>query len=176
MEINSSAVSYRSHLQQHFSNGRRTLIGLVVLTVVNLGLLLTNGDLYLLFSASVPYYLTWLGKAMDNGFAAAVWTENGVFTATGLIIGVVILAVYFLFWVLSAKNGAWLWGALVLLGLDLLALVGVSTLVLEGLGSTLVDILIHIVAIYQIGKAAASWKKLQSLPPEVSYTVVTDDL
>lgn len=176
MEINPASVSYRANLQQHFNNGRRTLIGLVILTVINMGLLLTNGDLYLLFSASVPYYLAWLGKAMDNGFGTAVWTENGVFTATGLIMGMVILAVYFIFWALSRKNGAWLWAAVVLLCLDLLALVAVTTLVLGSLGSALVDILLHIVAIYQIGKGASTWKKLQSQPPEVSYTVVTGDL
>ena len=176
MEMHVSSVSYRAHLQQHVSNGRRTLIGLIILTVINLGLLLTNGDTYLLFSASVPYYLTWLGKVMDNSISGAVWTENGVFTATGLIVGMMILAVYFLFWVLSKKNSAWLWAAVVLLCLDLLALMAVSLLVLEGFGSTLVDVLIHIVAIYQIGKAAASWKKLQNLPPETSYTVVNDDL
>lgn len=175
METNSPAVSYRAHLQQQIAISRRTLIGVIVLTLANLGLLLADGSTYLVFSVSVPYYLAWLGKAMDNNFSP-VWTENGAFTATGLAIGVAILGVYLLLWLLSKKNGRWLWVAAGFLCLDLLALVAVAALVLQNIGGSLVEILIHIVVIGQIGKGASAWKKLQNQPPEISYTVVTDDL
>ena len=175
METNSPAVSYRGHLQQQIHMGRQMLLGVILLTLVNIGMLLSNADSYLLFSVSVPYYLTWFGKLLDNQLSAA-WTENGVYTLTGLIIGGVILAGYFLCWLLSKKKGHWLWVAAGLLCVDLLALTAVALWVLRDIGGNLVDILIHIVAIGQIAKGASAWKKLQNQPPEITYTVVTDDL
>lgn len=174
MQFHSSEQNYRAHLQQQLSVARRTLLGVVVMTLINLVLLLTDGDTYLVFSASVPYYLTFLGKVIDNGFGAM--TENGTYTATGLVMGLAILAVYLLPWFLSKKRGGWLYLGAGLLCLDLLALAAVSLLLFDSITGTAVDILIHIVAIVQIGKGAKAYKTLKDLPPEISYTVVTDDL
>ena len=174
MQINSSAVSYRAHLQQQISIARRTLLGVVVMTLINLVLLLRDGNTYLVFSASVPYYLAFLGKVIDNGFGPMV--ENGTYTATGLVLGLVILAMYLLPWLLSKRKGNWLYVGAGLLCLDLVALAAVSILLLQSITGTAVDILVHIVAIVQIGKGATADKKLRSLPPETTYTVVTDDL
>ena len=173
MQNEANAVSYRAHLQQQIHVGRRTLIGMIVMTVVNLGFLLGDGDTYLLFSASVPYYLTWFGKAMDNGLGSSLWQENGVYTMTGLVVSLIMLAVYLLPWFLSKKKGSWLWMAFALFCLDLLALLGVALLV--GLGAVVADLLIHIVLLYQIGKGAASYKKLKNLPPDITFTVITEE-
>lgn len=175
METNSPAVSYRSHLQQQINISRRTLLGVIILTFVNMGLLLRSGETYLVFSASVPYYLTWLGKAMDNSFAP-VWTQNGVYTATGAAVGACVLALYLLLWLLSKKNGKWLWVASGFLCVDLMMLIAVAVLVLQSIGGSLVDILVYLVAIGQIGKGASAWKKLQTQPPELTYTVITENL
>ncbi len=169
METNAPAVSYRESLQQHVKNGRRTLLGVILMTVLNVGLLLANSDSYFLFSASVPYYLTALGKAMDSG-------SNGIYTGTGLAISAVILGVYLLLWVLSKKHGNLLWAAAVLVALDLVCLVALFVGLFGDLTGAIVDILFHVVAIYQIGKGAASWKKFLQQPPEISYTVITEDL
>ena len=174
MQIHPSTQTYRAHLQQQLSIARRTLVGVVVMTVINLVLLLTNGDMYLVFSASVPYYLTFLGKMIDNGFGEMV--KNGTYTATGLVLSLVILAVYLLPWFLSKKKGSWLYVGAGLLCLDLLALIAVSILLFESITGTMVDILIHIVAIVQIGKGAGAYKKLKEQPPEITYTVITGDL
>ncbi len=168
MEINSADVTYRQHLQQYVTNGRRTLLGVIVMTVLNIGLLLGNGDDYFIFSASVPYYLTALGKGMDGGL-------NSTYTWTGLMLSLAILAVYFLLWLLSKKRGKLLWAAVVLLCVDTAALLMLGVL-LRSAAAILMDLLFHIVAIYQIGKGAANWKQLQGLPPEITYTVVAEDL
>ena len=102
--------------------------------------------------------------------------ENGTYTATGLVMGLAILAVYLLPWFLSKKRGGWLYLGAGLLCLDLLALAAVSLLLFDSITGTAVDILIHIVAIVQIGKGAKAYKTLKDLPPEISYTVVTDNL
>ena len=169
METNSLTGSYRKHLQQQFQIGRQTLLGVIVMTLINLGLLLGNGDSYMLFSVSVPYYLTWVGKAIDN-------MQNGTYTLTGLAIAVAILLVYFLLWLLSKKRGGILWLAVGGLCIDLMVLVWISILLTGSILSNVVDMLFHLVAIYQIGKGAANWKKLKDLPPDMVYTVVTDKL
>ena len=169
METDSRTVSYRKHLQQQVNIGRQTLLGVIIMTLINLGLLLGNGGSYLLFSVFIPYYLTGLGKALDQ-------MQNGTYTLTGLVIAVVILLVYFLFWVLSRKRGGILWLAVAGLGIDLLALIWISILRTGSILDNAVDILFHVVVIYQIGKGATKWKKLKDLPPEITYTVVTDDL
>ena len=169
METTSPTVSYRKHLQQQVNIGRQTLLGVIVMTLINLGLLLGNGDSYMVFSVSVPYYLTWLGKGLDN-------LQNGKYTLTGLVIAVAILLVYFLFWVLSRKRGGILWVAVAGLCIDLVVLIWISLLLTGSIFSNAVDILFHLVAIYQIGKGAANWKKLKALPPDMVYTVVSENL
>ena len=169
METNSIAGSYRKHVQQQFQIGRQTLLGVMVMTVINLGLLLGNGDSYMIFSVSAPYYLTWLGKAIDN-------MQNGTYTLTGLAIAVAILLVYFLLWVLSRKRGGMLWVAVGGLVIDLLALIWVSILLTGSILNSAVDILFHLVAIYQIGKGATNWKTLKELPPDLEFTVVDGSL
>lgn len=161
-------VSYRAHLEGQIKIGRRTLLGVIIMTLVNLSLLLTSGDSYLLFSASVPYYMTWFGKFMDSG-------TNGSYTFTGLAIGALILAVYLLFWLLSRKNTVWLTWAAVLVGIDLAALIAVSFLLLDNPMHNLVDVLIHIVVIGQIIKGAKAGKELPTAPPEITFIEVTDD-
>lgn len=161
-------VSYRAHLQEQIKVSRRTLLGVIVMTLVNLALLLTRGDDYLLFSASVPYYLAWFGRLMDGA-------ANGTYTLTALAIGAMILAVYGLFWLLSRKNGAWLTWAAVLFCLDLAALIAVTVLLFENPMMNLVDILIHIVVIGQLIKGAKAAKELPTAPPEITFVEITDD-
>lgn len=161
-------VSYRAHLTGQIKIGRRTLLGVIVMTLINLTLLLTSGDNYLLFSASVPYYLTLFGWFMDGG-------ALGSYTFTGLMIGGAVLAVYCLFWLLSRKNAVWLTWSAVLFGIDLAALIVFSFLFFENPMSNLVDVLIHIVVISQIIKGAKAGKELPTAPPEITFIEITDD-
>ena len=46
---------------------RYMLLGTVIITVVNLILLLTNADFYIVYYAAVPYYLGWFGWLLDGG-------------------------------------------------------------------------------------------------------------
>ena len=58
---------------------------------------------YFLFSASVPYYLVFVGMGIENGFVDGAWNVKGTLTYTGLVIALVIVAVYLLCWLLSKK-------------------------------------------------------------------------
>ena len=61
--VDRNSPEYQENL---IRTGRTALIGVVILTVLNLVLLLTDSDRYLLFSISVPYFLTVLGQIMDE--------------------------------------------------------------------------------------------------------------
>lgn len=161
------AISYRAHLTQQIQIARRTLLGVMIMTIINIVLLLIGGGNYLLFSASVPYYLTWFGFLMDGGI--------GSYTYTGLILAAAILAVYALLWLLSRKNTVLLTWAAVLLGIDLAALIAVTFLLFESPFANLVDILFHIVLIWQIQKGAKAGKELPTAPEEITFIEVTDD-
>lgn len=175
IETQFSDGGFRAHLMQQVQMGRRTLLGTVALTAVNLLLLLSGQGEYLLFSVSVPYYLVWLGKGMDNYFAPS-WTENGTLTWTGLVPAALILGAYMLVWLLSRKKGGALWVAFGMLCIDSAALIAVALLSAQGIGGTIVDILIHFVVLYQLAEGARASKRLAKQAPEQRYTVVQDGL
>ena len=146
--------------------GRYALLLIVVLTAVNLVLLLTDNGQYFLFSASVPYYLTFLALGLDNGFTPLRWSEIGRLTKAALGISVGTLAVYLLFWLLSRKRPGWLLGALVLFVLDTAALVGLSFLLVGKPWMDPMDLFLHIWAIVELGKAVAAHSRSKKAPPK----------
>ena len=154
----------REYLLRQVANGRYSLLLIVVLTVVNLVLTLLDTGRYFLFSASVPYELVSLGMAFDNGFSDGAWSV-GTLTFTGLVIALVIVAVYLLCWLLSKKHAGWLTAALVLFIIDTVALVVVAFALYDNPASQLVDLLLHVWAIVELVQAVRGNKKLQELPP-----------
>lgn len=58
----------REYLLRQVANGRYSLLLIVILTVVNLIMTILDTNTYFLFSASVPYYLVFVGMGIENGF------------------------------------------------------------------------------------------------------------
>ena len=144
----------REYLLRQVNNGRYSLLLIVIFTVLNLVLTILDTGRYFLFSASVPYYLVFLGMAIENGFVYGAWNVKGTLTYTGLVIALVIVAVYLLCWILSKKRAGWLTAALVL----------VFSLY-DDPASQLVDLLLHVWAIVELIQAVRGSKKLRELPP-----------
>lgn len=94
----------REYLLRQVANGRYSLLLIVILTVVNLVMTILDTNTYFLFSASVPYYLVFVGMGIENGFVDGAWNVKGTLTYTGLVIALVIVAVYLLCWLLSKKR------------------------------------------------------------------------
>lgn len=140
----------REYLLRQVANGRYSLLLIVILTVVNLIMTILDTNTYFLFSASVPYYLVFVGMGIENGFVDGAWNVKGTLTYTGLVIALVIVAVYLLCWLLSKKRAGWLTAALVLFIVDTVALV---------------DFLLHIWAIVELVLAVRGSRKLRALPP-----------
>lgn len=173
--MDQETVTYRQHLTNQWRISRRTLLGVIIMTVLNIVFLLLESGTYLLFSISVPYYLTWFGKGMDNDFGMN-WDISGSYTLIGFSVAAVFLLVYLAFWLLSAKHYGWLVAAVVCLCIDLLALIGLSIWLFSDPMNNLVDIVFHLVAIWQIGKGISADRKRRALPPEQTYTVTDGHL
>ena len=147
----------REYLLRQVANGRYSLLLIVILTVVNLIMTILDTNTYFLFSASVPYYLVFVGMGMENGFVDGAWNVKGTLTYTGLVIALVIVAVYLLCWLLSKERAGWLTAALVLF---------IITFALyDSPMGKLVDFLLHIWAIVELVQGVRGSKKLKELPP-----------
>ena len=157
----------RENLLRSIAGGRSSLLMILIFTVVNLVFLVLDVDRYFLFSASVPYYLTMLGKGIDNGFVDGPWDVNGTYTVTGLVISVVVLALYLLCWLLSKKKSGWLTAALVLFILDTAALAVFTFTLYDNPMVNLVDFILHGWAIFELGKAVKSASRLKKMPAQM---------
>ena len=94
----------RENLMRQAASGRSSLLLVLIFSVVNIVMVLLDTNTYFLFSASVHYYLTMLGKGMDNGFVNSPWDVNGTYTITALVISAIILAVFLLYAELLRSN------------------------------------------------------------------------
>ncbi len=152
----------REYLQAKVKNGRHSLLLVIIFTVVNLVGLVTGSNTYFLFSAAVPYYMTAFGMGMDMGLGAE---GISTFTITALALSVVILAVYFVCWLLAKKKIGWYIVATVLFAADILILLGIC-LSMDALTESIMDVVFHAWVIAELVQSINCHKKLQKLPPE----------
>ncbi len=159
MRANNIDKNSREYLLRQMTSARTNLLLVIVFTVVNLVLLLTDGSTYFLFSASVPYYFTAIGMGMDMD------AGGSVFTVTALVISALILVAYLLCWILSKKRIGWYIVAFVMFILDTVMLV-VMAGSLGLLSDSIVDLIFHAWVLLGLGQALVANKKLKKLPPE----------
>lgn len=152
----------RAYLEGRVTNARHTLLIVLVFTLINLLMLLTESSTYFLFSASVPYYLTAFGMGMDMGMGTS---GIGVFTATALVISAIILAVYLVCWLLTKKHPGWYIVALVLFAVDTAVLV-LAALGFDLLTDSIIDIAFHAWVLVELVQAINANGKLKNMPPE----------
>lgn len=151
------------YLTQQIASGRGTLLGIIILTALNEGMLLANTGRYFLFSASIPYYLTWFGKILDNGTDDGSGTIIARYTIIAILVSVVILGVYLLCWFLSKKRIGWLTAATALFAVDTVLFIIFAFTVLAEPMRCLLDFLLHAVALYQMIAGVVSHGKLRKL-------------
>ena len=169
-------LSQRQVLAGKYHTARMNLLLVVGFTVINLVLLLANSYTYFLFSASVPYYLTDLGMYLCGKYPAefygADYAELAFLEPTFLIAMVVIsfliVALYFVCWLMSKKHGAgWLIAALVLFAVDTVGMFlwfGISV-------DMIMDILFHAWVIYYLIMGIVVYYKFKKLPEEEEVPV-----
>lgn len=149
--------------QNLVSSARYNLLAVLIFTAVNLVMLLTGSDSYFLFSATLPYYLTYFGYMFDHFILST-------FTLTGLVMAAVFLGGVLLCWLLSKKHSSWFIVGLVLMGIDALAMV-VLMLLTGSFMEWLLDIVFHGWVIFSLSRGIAAAAKLKSMPEQIQYTL-----
>ena len=147
-------------LQRQMKLARYMLLGTVIITVVNMAFLLGNVDMFISYCAAVPYYLLMLGKLFDNGYLLG--SLNGEFTATGLVMAGVILAVYLLVWWLARDSRRWLQVGLWLVVADLAVLVIMGFVLFTSPLECLWEAVFHVAVIYEMVQGLRAQKKLEA--------------
>ena len=164
-------ISERQLLENKYLAARSNLLLVLLFTVINVVLLITQSNTYFLFSASIPYMLVDLGMFLCGLYPEELYTgelagmeflPSTVFTVM-LIMAIAMLALYFIAWLLSKKQKVgWLIFALVLFSIDT-----VGMFVYFGISlSMILDIVFHgwIIGILAVGISAHY--KLKNLPEE----------
>ena len=144
----------RAYKQQQVASARSSLMLVLILTLVNVGMILANSDMFFLLSAFVPYVLVIYGRSMDAG----VFGSN---TAVSLVIAGVIVAVLLLCWLLSKKKPLFMTISAVLLVLDTVALVYFAFVMMDNPTSQIVNIGLHIFVVYALIQGSIQSSKLK---------------
>ena len=138
----------REYYERQVAMSRGTILLVLCLTVLNLALLLVGFNTYLLFSASVPYYLTIMARGFDLATSGAV---NGGYTWTALAFNALVLGLYLVCWLLSKKNPKWwLLVSLTLFVVDTICLALLCRFVFGGFTDSLMDFFMHTWVIYEL--------------------------
>ncbi len=148
-------------LARQRSTAQYMLLATVLTTVANIILLLANSTFMIPYCAALPYYLTMLGNYFD-GYAF------GTYTATGMAMAFVLLAIWLLLWWKSKNSARWLKAGMVAVIIDTVLLAVFAFVFLEDPASCLVEGLLHIAVIYEIHvglKAHRQLQQFQAQPP-----------
>ena len=118
-----------------YKAARGNLLAMLILTAVNTLLALTGSDRYYLFTDFAAYIWTVFARGFYDFTGEAKWLVLG---AAGAVL---VMAVYFLCWLLSKKRRGWLTAALVLFSVDTAALVAGLVTAFEA--SSILDVVFH---------------------------------
>ena len=156
----------RVRLAGKYKTSRYNLLLVIIFTVINLVLLVTQSNRYFLFSATVPYFIADIGMTFGGMYPDEFYFETGIsplFDSTGffffLSIAIVILIFYFICFILSKEHKVgWIIAALVMFSIDTAAL-----LLLYGLEG-IIDIAFHGWVIFDLASGIKAYNDLKKLP------------
>ena len=157
--------------ETRYKNARMNLLMVFAFTLINIVLLITNSNLYFLFSASIPQYIASIAMYMCGKFPSDYYTpeelEAGFLDDSVFIVFIAVAIILTLFYLLSwfmsdKKHVGWLIFSLVLFSLDTIAM-----LLLYGISFDIIlDILFHGWVLYYLISGVSAHFKLKKLPPE----------
>lgn len=168
-------MSEHAKLNAKYNASRNNLLLVVIFSLINTILLALESDTYFLFSASVPYYLTFFGMLYAGKMPVEYYEgwegfepfPTSVFVVA-LVISIVIIGLYALSWLLSKKKGyGWVVFSLVFFIIDTLAMFWFA----GGVGDNVIDLIFHIWVIVSLISGVSAAIKLKKLPPEEEIPV-----
>ena len=113
--------------RNYYNMARYNLLLVVIFSLINVVLCLVGQDTYFLFSAIIPYFIASTGALWGGLYPTEYYTELNMTEADFLSVGfvvacavaaIVIIALYFVCWLLSKKHVAFMIIALGLFALD----------------------------------------------------------
>lgn len=156
-------MNMRQAAEEKVSSARNNLLLMIVLSAVNLVLLAVGANVMLLFSATIPYLL------------ASVAMELGALGA-GVVLALILLALYLVCWGLSKRHYGWMVAALVMFLLDTVAM-ALLYLSMREFGG-IMDVIFHIWVMYYLVMGVIAGHQLRTLPEpspeEVAALLSTD--
>lgn len=178
-----TTLSNRQALEKKYNGSRMNLLLVVVFTVVNIILLVTNSNTYFVFSASIPYFLVGIAMEFCGMYPEEYYTEyygedlaNFQFTDTSffvicLVIAIVIIALYLISWIFSKNNKTgWLIFALIFFAIDTLGM-----FVLLGINfDSIIDIAFHVWVIVSLFIGISAGSKLKNLSEDEVFVEETE--
>ena len=180
--LNNSAAQApqsRENLENRFHNARRSLMSVIIFTVINLVLLVTNSNSYFVFSAFVPYFLTGMGMMLCGRFPVEYYGDEFLTTeflppvvlTVMIAISITIIVLYLLAWYFSKNRKiGWLIFAFIIFAIDTI----IMFLLSENLMSSILDILFHAWVLFDICMAINAAGKLKKLPDEEILAAVDE--
>lgn len=167
-------VSERQMLESKITLARNELLWVFALTMINIVMLAFGGDLYMIFSITIPFAVVDLGMMFCGKYPPEYYTEEfadmeflpenafWVFFVIGVILTGLLLLAYFL----SKKKIGWLAFGLAFVCVDL-----VFNLVYYVFSfQTVIDVVFHVIMIVSIERGLNAHGKLKKLPVE-DYSV-----
>ena len=164
-------LTEREMLTNKYQSARHNILLVLVFTLINIVLLVTNSNTYFLFSAAIPYYIADLGMFLCGKYPAEYYLSefpnmeflDSSFLVVTLVIAAVILVLYLLSWILAKKpRVGWMIFALVFFVIDT-----VGMLLLFGVSSDMImDIVFHGWVIVSLIGGISAYFKLKKLPEE----------
>ena len=130
-------IEYNQCLSK-YATARWNLLSVFGFTMLNIVLAILNANIYMLFSAQIPYAFAY------TGYLDAAELGDKSYLITGAIIAVAITLPYLLLWVFSKKHYACMIAAIVYFALDCIFLI------LNFNIDFIIDILFHILVMYYL--------------------------
>lgn len=173
-------MNQREMLATRYAYARRDILILLLFTVVNILLAVTQSNLYFLFSAYIPYALVDTGLFMCGMYPEEIYEEiydapyhtidfsgKEIILYILLVVAAFVLLWYFISWKATKKGSAgWMIFTLVYFGLDTVAM-----LVIGGISRDMIfDYVFHGWMIYSLITGILAIRKLRNLPEEIVDT------
>ena len=166
---NKPQLTPRQQLENRYKTGRYNLLLVIIITLFNLIFAFLGAEKYYVFSAAIPYYLVInalfvCGKMPDSWYdhpKEEYIFEDASTLIVATVIAALILAVFFILYLMSKKHVGFLIAALVLFAIDTIAM-----FVLMGIDGMILDILLHGLVIYYLISAILAVYKLRNMPPD----------
>lgn len=166
-------LSPRQQAEQRFRTAKMNFLLIIAFTAVNVGMLLGGSDSYFLFSASIPYYLTFFGLFLTGKMPDELYVDSGMTSANFLppavlyvfvALAIICSGLYLLCFIMLKKpKKVWFIVALVLFCLDTIAM-----FLFVDLANAIIDLVFHAYVIFYLVLGIKACSDLEAMPEQTA--------